>query len=66
MNSRSVAIQGIGFGARRIAVQGFGVDEVVSQQKPITVYGGNALRIKKQNEWLILAVITAVTNGFIK
>lgn len=66
MNTRSVALQGFGFGRTLVAVQGFGyVDESLPEDTPANVFGGPAY-VRRQNEWIIRAIVVAITSGFLK
>lgn len=64
MNPRSVALQGIGYGSRLTALQGFGID--VDTAAPPSglrfTFPRPARRVEEEDEWLLLLSM-AVASG---
>jgi hypothetical protein len=66
MNSRSVALQGFGFGTYRVAVQGFGgIDDVLPPEDDVMAVRGSGInaqakRIVRQNKLIIDVVVSSV------
>ena len=61
MTARSIALQGIGYSARLVALHGFGAGAVVTQP-PVMISGGRIDRLLEQQlaeDEIIFAVVAA-------